>query len=195
MDRLYIVLIMLLFNRINYALLSHKIRIYKRSFSCSKSDDYVVASFYRFTELTDERVDTIIENGKKILQNYSPIKGTLLVANEGINGQFAIPANFSESLFPGILKTIDHELFEPVTLNLGESFSTGTDSSFPLPFRKLLIRRKNKVLTDNLPQNLDWQNAGPELDPASWHEEIEKLSSASDSEEKPILLGLLKNYL
>lgn len=144
------------------------------------NDDYVVGSFYRFNTLSEERVAHILQQSKELLSQW-PITGTLLVAPEGINGQFALPVALLDT-FPSVLVEIDADLFSSTTLNLGQPFSKNELLSETFPFKKLLIKRKKEVLTDNIVDSLDWNDAGPELSPEEWHEEI-------DPAKAPLLLG------
>lgn len=170
------------------------------SLSTSLSDqhlpnDSVVASFYRFIPLTEDRINEVIIKSKTLLsQDYPQVKGTLLIAHEGVNGQFCLPIEMMDE-FSNILCRIDNELFAPIKLNVGLPFSTHQLGPNSLPFKKLLIKHRREVLTDQI-LDLDWADAGPEVAPADWHNELlamqvtKNTADVANTADAPILLGM-----
>lgn len=155
-----------------------------------ETDEFVVASLYRFHPLADERVDRIVDEAKQIISTTCPVvKGTLYVANEGINGQFCLPVAWKDA-FPQLLREVDDDLFAPVQLNFGLPFTAGHYKARSFPFKKLLVKRRKEVLTDGIDEALDWDDAGPELPPADWHDELvaKQRLDHLHHEEAPILL-------
>lgn len=154
------------------------------------TDEFVVASLYRFHRLDDDRVARIVDEAKHIISTTCPvIKGTLYVANEGVNGQFCLPVAWKDT-FPHLLREVDDELFAPVELNFGLPFTAGHYKARSFPFKKLLIKRRKEVLTDGIDESLDWDDAGPELAPADWHAELvaKRHSDQNQNNDAPILL-------
>eukprot|EP01037_Dinobryon_pediforme_P042466 gene42466-52852_t len=155
------------------------------------TDEFVVASLFRFHRLADDRVDRIDDEAKHIISTTCPvIKGTLYVANEGVNGQFCLPVAWKDA-FPHLLREVDDDLFAPVALNFGIPFTAGRYKARSFPFKKLLIKRRREVLTDGIDESLDWDDAGPELSPADWHAELvakRHLDSQTHGDDAPILL-------
>ena len=64
------------------------------------------------------------------------------------------------------------------------------DSARGFPFKKLIVRAKFAVLTDRMEggENIDWTDAGPELEAWDWHNELVQ------SETKPLLLDCRNLY-
>lgn len=138
-------------------------------------------SFYSFFTISNTK--EIIERAKMELMPHEDIKGTLYVAEEGVNGQFSVPTS-KLALFGKVMKTLDpQERMHNIDYNIGECLSAEAARLNP-PFRKLLIRQRDKILRDGLPEDdaqIDWSNTGPELTPEQWHREV-------TSEEGDILL-------
>ena len=77
-------------------------------------------------------------------------------------------------------KDVDVDADEKVFAKLARGF----------PFKKLIVKPKFAVLTDRLEggEDLDWTDAGPELEPADWHKEL------SSGEKPPLLLDCRNLY-
>lgn len=152
--------------------------------------DCVVTSLYRFVALSPERVDQLVDLCNKTLSLYPEITGTLLVATEGVNGQFALPLDRVED-FKVVLDELDEEVFGPISLNVGLPFSSSELQKGTFPFKKLQIKKKREVLTAKLYDEIDWTDAGPEVSASEWHKEVENLlQKQSEKDPKaPLLLG------
>ena len=178
-----------------------------------KKGNQIALSFYQFININDP--DIIVEKLKKSL-NELDIKGTLLVANEGYNGQFIVPLNDLDNFHSTIAST-DPLIFTKLDFNLGliHNFDDDDDNNnnnnnnnhdnnkkkVPFPFKKLIIRKKNNILTDGLPLNKKMKimenglDNGQELDANVWHEEISKLEQYdSNDDNKPLLLDCRNTY-
>lgn len=100
------------------------------------------------------------------------VVGTLLIAEEGINGQFAIRSNVLNEVFSTFRNL--HPIFDDVEFNIGETTDYSISEKKQFPFKKLIVKVKPAILTDNIPQEcrLDFTDAGPELDGQQWHAAI-----------------------
>jgi UPF0176 protein len=125
---------------------------------------YTSISFFHFVPLPEKELDSIVSRATETLSAFD-VKGTLLIAPEGYNGQFAIESTRLER-FSNCLANIDDKLGS-VELNIGKTFSYG-GSEFP--FKKLLVKRRKFILTDNynLPLNLQ-DHYGREAHAEEWH--------------------------
>jgi len=148
--------------------------------SCRHSSNIIVTdtnpkhliclSFYKFFNI--ENPEDFVNKAR---ENFSQldIKGTLYVATEGINGQFAIP-DTKYSLFAQTISKIDTNLND-LDINIGEILP-GLSKN---PFNKLLIKVRDKILRDGLSSSFNWEDCGPEVEPEVWHNLIS--SKANDT--------------
>lgn len=125
-------------------------------------------SFYRFESVKDKDVlrDAVFEE----LSRTAPgLKGTLYIADEGINGQFAMPVNALQvfvAVCTRLLQVMQHD------------FNWGDILPIEAPtFQKLIVRTRDAILRDgldktDLQRKLDWNHAGEELEPADWDWEL-----------------------
>lgn len=135
-------------------------------------------SFYRFLHVSEP--GKVADEFRATIQNLdASIRGTLYVAEEGINGAFMVPTSrlqeFHSAL--GFVRGMRGKLAD-LDFNIGECMSAEDIASNP-PFRKLLIKSRPQILTDGLARNMDqasmdWNDAGPEVSPEQWHQEVEK---------------------
>ena len=125
---------------------------------------YAWLSFFEFTSLPEDSLDTIVERATRVLTTIGA-KGTLYVAPEGYNGQFAFEAEHLPS-FTKSLADIDPVLGR-VELNVA-NVSSFKDSEFP--FKKLLVKKRKFILTDNFNLNLDWTDYGREAPAEEYHQ-------------------------
>ena len=125
---------------------------------------YASLSFFEFTPLAEDALDAIVERAAQTLTSIGA-KGTLYVAPEGYNGQFAIEADHLPD-FSKSLADIDPVLGR-VELNLA-NVSTFKDSEFP--FKKLLVKKRKFILTDNFDLDLDWKDYGVEAPAEEYHQ-------------------------
>eukprot|EP01041_Mallomonas_annulata_P008858 gene8858-18353_t len=122
-------------------------------------------SFFKFFPISNP--PDLVQSASRLIGDFK-VKGTLYVAPEGVNGQFAVPSMKLDE-FRGILGQLHVEL-HGVDLNIGRTVHVSDESQ--LPFRKLLIKTRKQVLTDGLPEKLDLNDAGPEVDAQNWHNEL-----------------------
>jgi hypothetical protein len=118
--------------------------------------------------------------------------GTLIFSNEGFNGQFSL----SEKIvldFKQALLEIDNNVFNNVDINIGDTINY-ENTNITFPYKKLIVRRKNSILTDGLNEVLNWDDGGEELLPNDWHEKLKTSISNIENEDnsmKPIIIGKL----
>lgn len=76
-----------------------------------------------------------------------------------------------------------------VALNVGKVVDADAGR---VAFKKLLVTLRPKVLRDGFEEPLDWTQAGAELTPAEWHDQLLRREEAD--EEKPLLLDCRNHY-
>lgn len=158
----------------------------------SSKGQYTAVSFFKFAKRDRERPVTDAAQLAELKTKLAEldVKGTLLVAaNEGYNGAFCVPSRKLGSFHDALVAT-DATLFSDLDINIGKSL----DVSHPekLPFKKLIVKQKKAVLTDGfsdeLAEEIDFTDAGEELEPEAWHAEL------SVSEKPPILIDCRNDY-
>lgn len=120
---------------------------------------YTVAALYHFASFSDHAalrqplLDLCVEQG---------IKGTLLLAAEGVNGTIA----GSES---GIAAVIDHIRALPGCDGLEVKYSSAKD----MPFGRMKVRLKKEIVTMKVDGLDPARHAGHYVDPADWNDFID----------------------
>ena len=116
---------------------------------------FQVAALYRFAPFDDPAalrqplLDLCLKQG---------VKGTLLLAREGINGTIAGPVD-------GIAEVIAHIRALPDCADLDVKYSAAA----ALPFRRLMVRLKKDFVTMKVPGLDPARGAAPYVDPADWN--------------------------
>ena len=121
-----------------------------------------VATFYQFAALPDFR--ELREPLRAICSDLA-LKGSVLLAQEGINGTLAGHARAVDALI-GELR--NGELFGGRLDNLELKFS----SASAMPFARLKIRLKREIVTFGHPSADPTRQVGIYVDPAQWNELI-----------------------
>ena len=67
------------------------------------------------------------------------------------------------------LDGISPYIFSNIDVNIGATITFDENNSHLFPYKKLIVRKKNEILTDGIDDNLDWSDAGVELQPDQWH--------------------------
>lgn len=169
-------------------------------------------SFYKFFNVQDP--EAMVVRAKRAFVSHDEIRGTLYVAAEGVNGQFMVPTR-KLRLFEDIIASLDTDGTHLTDLDFNIGDVVNVSSVDPPPFRKLLIRSRDKILRDGLGvsgdggrtdtdtgsdsddrlplPNIDWADAGHEVPPAEWHQEIHHLQTSED-DESAILLDCRNDY-
>jgi UPF0176 protein len=152
-------------------------------------------SFYHFEPLVD--TPTIRDDLFDALAGNIPgIRGTIYVANEGINAQLAVPPDHLDQLVSVIVSTLPFDPFKHTSNNgpnLGDVVPTNTPT-----FERLIVRTRDYILRDGISSTsikdkkesaddgncsnstlFDWTDSGPELSPEKWHEELTAAATAA----------------
>jgi UPF0176 protein len=123
---------------------------------------YKVAAFYQFAALPDFR--DLREPLRTMCADLA-LKGSVLLAREGINGTLAGPAEAIDEL---TLQLRDGPLFGGRLDNLELKFSAAA----AMPFQRLKVRLKKEIVTLGDPQADPTQQVGIYVDPADWNDLI-----------------------
>ena len=96
--------------------------------------------------------------------------GTIYVANEGVNAQLAVPLESLDGLLSACVSALPFDPFSENAANLGDVVDADTPT-----FNRLVVRVRDYILRDGIPQDvsLDWTDAGPELPPSEWHQQVQ----------------------
>jgi UPF0176 protein len=132
-------------------------------------------SFYRFVKISNP--DTVRDVLFEQLLLIPGLRGTVYVASEGINAQFAVPVGDPLQL---LLQTFGEEgclpfdSFEESPPNIGDVVDSNVST-----FDRLIVRTRDYILRDGITLEdgdapLDWSNAGTELDAEQWHEQLQQ---------------------
>ena len=114
-----------------------------------------VAALYRFAPLS--RLGEVRDALKKVSDEQG-IKGTLLLAGEGINGTIA-------GSRAGIDRVLDHIRNWPGFSDLDVKFSSATT----MPFHRMKVRVKQEIVTMGQPDLDPASDAGTYVDPQDWN--------------------------
>jgi UPF0176 protein len=120
---------------------------------------YRVAAFYQFAALPDFRE---LREPLRAISSGLQLKGSVLLAHEGINGTLAGGADAIGDL---IHEFRDGALFGGRLDNLELKFS----ASAAMPFQRLKIRLKKEIVTLGDPSADPTQQVGIYVDPADWN--------------------------
>ena len=206
-DLLYLITMSgLLFKRTTFSFITKfqsKSLIYKFASTTTNFNDniidenlYTTFTFYKFAEnkLVDpESVVTLAKEKLSILQ----LKGTLIFAKEGINAQVTM-RDKDIPTFKQLLSEV-HPFLSNINLNIGERKHIDIRTQ-PLPFKRMIIRTKSEILTDGIDDDIDWTDAGPELDSPIWHNELSTIkdnnnnNNSISSSNKTIVLDCRNGY-
>ncbi|CAJ1965287.1 unnamed protein product [Cylindrotheca closterium] len=153
------------------------------------SDKLQMISFYKFTPLAnpEECRDTLFEK----IQEIPGLCGSIYLAQEGINGQMAVPPHHLDELLEACSSSLSSlDLFVDEKPNLGDVVPISTPT-----FDKLIVRTRDYVLRDGIDseigRTLDWSDAGPELEADEWHEAVMNRGSDNKIKNKNNSMGAL----
>jgi UPF0176 protein len=120
---------------------------------------YKVAALYQFVPLPDFRE---LRDPLHTLCLDLGIKGTLLLAHEGINGTVAGTEAGIDALMAELR---DGALFNGRLNNLELKFSTASE----MPFKRMKVRLKKEIVTLGDPQTDPLRRVGTYVSPAEWN--------------------------
>ncbi len=123
---------------------------------------YKVAAFYQFAALPDFRD---LREPLRTMCAHLMLKGSVLLAREGINGTLAGNAKAIDQL---TCQLRDGPLFGGRLDNLELKFSTAA----AMPFQRLKVRLKKEIVTLGDPQADPTRQVGIYVDPADWNDLI-----------------------
>jgi UPF0176 protein len=125
---------------------------------------YQVAALYQFVPLPDFR--ELKDPLHKLCQDLG-IRGTLLLAHEGINGTVAGSHEAVDALMTELR---EGTLFVGRLDNLELKFSTATE----MPFKRMKVRLKKEIVTLGDPQTDPLRRVGTYVSPAEWNRLLEE---------------------
>lgn len=115
----------------------------------------LVATFYRFVSLPDI---ADLRQRLRAVAEAEGVKGTILLATEGINGTIAGPE-------AGVRAVLDHLRADPRLADLEAKESWAEE----MPFRRLKVRLKREIVTLGVPGLDPTEAVGTYVDPADWN--------------------------
>ena len=116
---------------------------------------FQVAALYRFTPFGDPAA---LKEPLLAVCNEGGVKGTILLAHEGINGTIAGPG-------ASIAAALDHIHTLPGCEELEVKFSTAAQ----MPFHRMKVRLKREIVTMGQPDIDPTASVGRYVDPADWN--------------------------
>jgi len=118
-------------------------------------DSFHVAALYKFTPFADPEA---LRAALLAACEVHGIKGTLLLAREGINGTIAGTAN-------ALASVLDHIRALPGCADLEVKFSVAPD----IPFHRMKVRAKREIVTMGEPDIDPTLSVGTYVDPHDWN--------------------------
>jgi UPF0176 protein len=125
---------------------------------------YKVAALYQFVPLPDFRE---LKDPLHALCLGLGIKGTLLLAHEGINGTVA---GTEEGIDALMVELREGALFRSRLDNLELKFSAASE----MPFKRMKVRLKKEIVTLGDPQTDPLRRVGTYVSPAEWNRLLEE---------------------
>ncbi len=121
----------------------------------------LITAFYGFTYLEKEKVDSLVELLKLNAELYQ-IKGTILIAEEGVNGTIC----GNEKAINKLIILLESHLPKNC---LDKKLSWSTKQAF----KRLRVRKKKEIVTIGIPQVDPLKSKGTYIEPANWNEFID----------------------
>ena len=145
-------------------------------------DNYSVCAFYKFIKIKN------LQNNKKLLYEFlikKEIKGTIIIAREGINGTVSGNNNSIKEMLISLCKNLN---FKNIEYKISYHFNN--------PFYRTKIRVKNEIVTLGNKVN-PRKNSGTYIEPEKWNELItDKDTILVDTRnEYEISIGTFKNSI
>mmetsp|Transcript_33710 Transcript_33710/g.68530 ORF Transcript_33710/g.68530 Transcript_33710/m.68530 type:complete len:256 (-) Transcript_33710:3716-4483(-) len=154
---------------------SSAVRSFRPSTPIDSELQLQLLSFYRFVPISNPAAirDALFDQ----LLLIPGVRGTVYVASEGINAQFAVPVGDQlQSLLHTFSKEgcLPFDAFEQNPPNIGDVVDSNVST-----FDRLIVRTRDYILRDGIPLQdgdapLDWSDAGTELDAEDWHEQLQQ---------------------
>ena len=135
------------------------------------AEELQMLSFYRFSPIKDPTI--IRDELFATVRSIPGLRGTIYLASEGVNAQLAVPLGDPlDMLLNACLECLPFDPFGVNAPNLGDIVPTSTPT-----FNRLIVRTRDAVLRDELDEFLDWEDAGLELTPAEWDQQLRQSTS------------------
>ena len=133
---------------------------------------FEVLGFYKFIKIRS------LKKNKDLLQDLlikKKIRGTIIIANEGLNGTISGDTNDIKSIINKLKKIFSFKEFDN---------SNNSKSSFQ-PFHKPKVKVKKEVVPMSLILNSKERNLNTHLDPKEWNDLIKKKDTHLIDTRKP----------
>ena len=117
--------------------------------------EFVVAALYKFVELNDT---PCIRDDLQSHCEKAGVYGTILLANEGINGTIAAPVPAMETILAWLQ---DHPRFSDLSVKFSASHIQ--------PFLRLKVRLKQEIVTMGCPEIKPAERTGAYVEPKDWN--------------------------
>jgi len=143
----------------------------------------LVVAFYKFFEVSN---NIALQNSLKLIFNNTEIKGTILVANEGINGTIA-----------GCKDEITQALKKIWRLDFLNDLEPKFSFTYKNPFYRMKIRLKKEIVTIGLPEISPNKIVGNYVKPENWNRLIsdKNLLLIDTRNSYEVLIGSFENAL
>lgn len=115
-----------------------------------------VVSFYQFVDISDP---TALRDYLQAQCDQPGLLGTILVANEGVNGTLAGNGDHVQTILDGLRQQL--ALQEPIDARWTEAETA--------PFRRMHVRVKNEIVRLGRPDILPQQRTGKHVSPQEWN--------------------------
>lgn len=151
---------------------------------------YTSMTFFQFMAIDDPgRRVADIEASKQFsatLQEEFLVKGTIVLSREGLNAQLVVPTLQLETALH-FIRSSDEKIFGELfkIINWGKTINYEIERDIPFPYKRMIFREKNSILTDHMPKELSskistWNDNGQELEPSEWHTALESAGGDKD---------------
>ena len=138
---------------------------------------FEVLGFYKFVKIKS------LKKNKVLLQDFlinKKIRGTIIIAKEGINGTISGKEKDVKSIINGLKKMFPFKEFDNSNIS---------KSSFQ-PFHKPKVKIKKEIVTMNLILKSKERNLGTHLNPNEWNKLIKKKDTHIIDTRKPFEYGV-----
>jgi len=127
------------------------------NFEVPLGSNFQVAAFYCFTPLKEASIVSLLTQLTHDAME-GQVKGTVLLASEGVNGTICGPMNGVTSLLRSIQKTLS-----------GKTFEVKISWASTQAFRRFRARRKSEIVTMGIAEINPIDSVGTYVDPADWN--------------------------
>lgn len=126
---------------------------------------YKVAAFYSFSPIEEDLISLLIKDLQILAQKYD-VRGTILIALEGVNGTICGPVDGVNSIYNRLK-----------SLNLESPFEVKFSFTSKHAFRRFKIRRKKEIVTMGVMNVNPHENVGKYVEPEDWNTFIDDAST------------------